>query len=321
MQQPAPSEPSHQNEYLIMLKKIISVVLFVMSAAALSAQTVNYEQRYDLLVSRLGPAGVGIETLLGNWEKADSASVKLLAARFDYYFNKAQKAEVVKKDRNRYLGMKPLLSLKDSTGRDVYYYQESFFDDEIYGMALKAADRAIALHPDRLDFRFMKANAYISYEKESPDMALAYLMALADEDKTGKSWTFDGKKAEDGFFAEAMQEYCYSFYSIGSAQAMTAFLSLSEKMLGVCPDNVGFMNNIGSYHMVADNNYKAALKCYGKVLKKHPDDYTAIRNSMLAAKKLKNVKLEKKYLLMIVEHGPEKERLQAQARLEALGGK
>lgn len=321
MQQPAPSEPSHQNECLIMLKKIISFALLAASAVVLSAQTVNYEQRYDLLVSKLGPAGVGIETLLGNWEKADSASVRLLAARFDYYFNKSQRTEVVKKDVNRYLGMKPLLSLKDSTGRDVYYYQESFFDDDVYGKALKAADRAVALYPDRLDFRFMKANAYISYEKESPDMALAYLLALADEDKRGMAWTFEGKKSEDGFFAEAMQEYCYSFYAIGTSRAMNAFVALSEKMLENYPDNAGFMNNIGSYHMVTDNNYKAALKCYGKVLKKHPGDYTAIRNSMLAARKLKNVKLEKKYLQMLVEHGPEKEKLQAQTRLKALNGK
>lgn len=300
------------------MKRILSICLFSVGVT-LSAQTVNYEQRYDLLVSKLGPAGVGIETVLDKWEQADSTSAKLLAARFSYYFSKSQSAQVVKKSQDRYLGMKPLLTLKDSTGTDVHYYQENFFDDEIYGLALKAADRAIAMHPDHLDFRFLKANAYISYEKESPDMALAYLLDLADEDASRKRmWLFEGKGIDTGFFEEAMQEYCYSFYSVSSPESMSAFLKLSEKMHGLHPDNPGFLNNIGSYHMLAVQDYKTALKCYAKVLKKHPEDYTAIRNSMLAARKMKNQKLEKKYLQMIVKYGPDNEKQQAQARLDSM---
>ena len=300
------------------MKTIYTIVLSFL-CVVMSAQTVNYEQRYDLLVSQFGPAGVGVETVLDNWAKSDSTNVKLLTARFRYYFTKAQTAQVVTKPQKKYLGMDPLLSLKDTTGADVYYYQETFFDDDIYGKALKAADKAIALHPDHLDFRFLKANAYISYEKESPDMALAYLLGLADEEASRKRiWMYDGKGIDEGFFEEAMQEYCYSFYSIASPKAFDAFLRLSEKMHALHPDNPGFLNNIGSYHMVVDQDYKAALKCYGKVLKKHPEDYTAIKNSMLAARRMKNLKLEKKYLRMIAVHGPENERKQAQMRLEAM---
>lgn len=300
------------------MKTIYTIVLSFL-CVVMSAQTVNYEQRYDLLVSQFGPAGVGVETVLDNWAKSDSTNVKLLTARFRYYFTKAQTSQVVTKPQKKYLGMDPLLSLKDTTGADVYYYQETFFDDETYGKALKAADRAIALHPDHLDFRFLKANAYISYEKESPDMALAYLLGLADDEASRKRiWMYDGKGIDEEFFEEAMQEYCYSFYSIASPKAYDAFLKLSEKMHALHPANPGFLNNIGSYHMVVDQDYKAALKCYGKVLKKHPDDYTAIKNSMLAARKMKNPKLEKKYLHMIAVHGPENERKQAQMRLEAM---
>ena len=151
-----------------------------MFAACVSyAQKVDYGQRYEMLVSKFGPAGFGVETVLDNWAKADSADIKLLTARFKYYFAKAQTEQVVKKPQRKYLGMDPLITLKDSTGTDVYYYQEAMFDDEIYGQALKAADKAILMYPDYLDFRFIKANAYIAYEKESPDMALAYLVELA----------------------------------------------------------------------------------------------------------------------------------------------
>ena len=277
----------------------------LVSAVASAQSVIDYEQRYNLLVSQFGASGVGVETVLNNWAKADSTNIKLLTARFNYYFTKAQTAEVVTKKQKNYLGMNPLLSLKDSTGTDIYYYQESFFDDEIYGQALKSADKAIAFHPNNLDFRFMKANAYIAYEKESPDMALAYLLSVVDEDRTrNKSWKYESKQAEKGFFEEAMQEYCYSFYAINSPKALEAFLKLSEKMAGMYPENPGFMNNIGTYHMVAKQDFKTAVKCYDKVLKKHPEDYTAIRNALLASRKMKNMKLEKKYLQMVVKHGP-----------------
>ena len=78
------------------------------------------------------------------------------------------------------------------------------------------------------------------------------------------------------------------------------------------------MSNLGSYHMLAKRDFKTAIKYYDKVLKKHPDNYTAIKNSVLAARMLGNVKLEKKYLRMLAVHGNDSERLQAQKRLETL---
>lgn len=296
----------------------VAVVLLVHILSYAQTDSERYEQRYDLLVSKLGPAGIGVETVLNNWEKVDSLNPRLLLGKFSYLFTKAQTAEIVTRSSKKYLGMDPILSLKDSLGNDVYYFQENIFDDELYGQSIKAADKAIAAWPDRLDFRFMKANAYIAYEKESPDMALAYLLALADAAVKGGPWTFEGKPVEKGFFADAMQEYCYTFYSVGSPDAMEAFRALSEKMSALYPENVVFLNNVGSYHMVSARNYKAALKCYGKVLKKQPDDYTAIKNSMIAARKLQNVKLEKKYLALLVKHGPADESRQAEMRLKAM---
>ena len=94
MQQSASAEPTHPYEYMIMKRlTFIAALLFVFTS--LSAQTEKFQQRYNLLVSKLGPAGVGIETLLDNWAKADSTDEKLLAARFDYYLAKAQSTEVV----------------------------------------------------------------------------------------------------------------------------------------------------------------------------------------------------------------------------------
>ena len=292
----------------------------MLMALNLSAQTSEkYEQRYDLLLSQFGPAGVGIETVLDKWEAVDSTNAKMLFARFTYLFTKAQTSAVVVRSEKKYLGMEPLLTMKDSLGNDVCYYQVNDFDEELYGQAVKAIDRTISRYPDRLDYRFAKANAYIAYEKESPDMALAYLMDLVDRHEgRSRPWIYESEKVDDVFFAEAMQEYCYSFYSIGTPSSMNAFLELSQRMLDLFPDNEGFLNNIGSYHLLARDDGKTALKYYSKVLKKKPDDYTAIRNSLLAAKKLKNAKLEVKYLKMLAEHGSDKERIVAESRLKAL---
>jgi tetratricopeptide (TPR) repeat protein len=216
--------------------------------------------------------------------------------------------------------MDAVLALKDSTGADVYYFEVLKYDDECFREAISAVDRAIAMYPERLDFRFMKANSYVSYERESPDMALANLLSLVNDFNAGKQkWTYGGQPADEGFFVEAMQEYCYTFYALGTPGSYEAFRKLSEAMLGHYPDDAGFMSNLGSYHMLVNKDFKTALKYYNKVLKKHPDDYTSIRNSVLAARRMGNVKMEKKYLQMLVEHGTESDVLQAKGRLEAIG--
>ncbi len=302
------------------MKRFIVLIAAVFAATAVFAQTESerYEQRYDMLVARLGADGIGIETVLNNWEKVDSTNAKMLMGRFTYLYKKAQTPQVVSRPEKRYLGMDPVLEMKDSLDKSVYYFQDYVFDDDLYGQAVKAADKLISLYPDRLDYRFLKANAYIAYEKESPDMALAYLQDLIRENSARKTaWQYDGREAEKDFFEDAMQEYCYSFYSIGSPASYEAFRILSEQLLGIYPSNMGFMNNIGSYYLVR-KEYKTALKYYDKVLKKVPGDNLAMQNGLLAARKLKNVKLEKKYLEMILKHGSEKDRMLAKGRLDAL---
>ena len=320
MQQPPSSEQTYKNEYTEgNMKRLINIFILLVLALSLHAQNIDYAKRYRQHVSRLGPAGLGIGALLDNWKKADSTNVDMLAARVDYYLAKARSTEVVTKDSNTYLGQQPVLALKDSTGTDVYYYQLLKYEDELFGKAVAEMDNAVALHPDMLDFRFMKANAYISYEGESPDLALAYLFELIAEDNVGRrAWEYDGKKVEKGFFKEAIQEYCATFYTLDTPASMEAFLALSKKMSMLYPDDAAFITNVGSYHMKVKNDAKTALKFYTKAVKKNPKDYPSVKNAVIAARKIKNVKQEKKYLTLLAEVAPEAEKAAVQARLKAL---
>ena len=296
----------------------------LLAAVSLGAQTPSekdFENRYNLLVSKLGPAGVGIETLLDRWAVAYPEDVNMMVGRFSYYLSKSQNNTLVIKDQAKYLGEKPVVSLKDSTGRNVNYFQDVTYDDAIFGTAQKAIDKAIQTYPDRLDLRFMKIGALIGYEKESPDMALSTLKSLMIYNATiHPKWEYPGvKEVDNEFFAAALQEYCYIFFRYGSPATYEAFKELSEQMLAYEPKNVLFLDNLGSYWLVAKKDNKTALKYYTKVLKIKDDDLTAIKNIIILARNAGDVKLEKKYLPLLIKYtDDESERLTAKARLESL---
>lgn len=304
---------------IIALSAAMSACLF---AGAQEKPTDRFAERYGLLVSKLGADGVGIETLLNAWEAEDSTDIRQQTARFNYYFAKSRTESVVTKPERKYLGMDPILQLKDSTGTDIYYYQEYFYNDSLFSMAVKTLDNSIKMYPDRLDLRLLKADALNAYEKGSPDMTLAFLENLAGEYFAGgKDWTYPGDTVNDEFFKSMIQQYCAVFFSLGTPNSYEAFRALSEKMLTYLKDDTTFMDNLGSYMLVARKDHKAALKWYDKVLKIKPDDYTAIKNGILVARSMKNLKLEKKYLQMMAQYGPSTEQESAKVRLKAMNSK
>lgn len=286
-----------------------------------SVASKEFSEKYDMLVSRLGAAGVGVETVLNGWAEVDPDNRKMLLARYSYYLTKGQKTTVVSRPGRKYLGNEPLFTLKDSSGADVRYFEETVYDDSLFAIALKNIDRAEALYPLDLDISFMKANALISYEKESPDMALVCLNEIIDRyygDRTA-GWRFDGGPADDEFFTGAVQEYCYLFFNIASPVSYRAFWQLSEKMSGLEPASTVFLSNIGSYFFVVEDNPKTALKYYRKVLKIDPEDYTAAKNCVLLCRRNDDIKGELRYLPSLIASTPdETERISAQARLDVL---
>ena len=301
----------------------MTAALTLLSLCALAQNTSqDYQRRFSNLVDRGGYDGVGLETLLDNWERDLPEDPYLWQARFLWCFNRAQSVSYVQRDADRYLGKDPVLPYTDSLGQRRNFFEDVQYDPDLFAVAEQAIVKAIQLEPDNLDLRLAKIGALILFERESPDMAAAELGGLIDYNFISKpKWSYAGSDVSEDDFLGLCQEYLFRFYRLGTPVATEAFRSLSEKVLKYRPGNALFMNNVGSYYLVFKKEPKTALKYYNKVLKAHPDDLTAIQNCILLARSEKDVKLEKKYLDMMVKYGPEAERDKASRRLESLGKK
>lgn len=303
------------------MKKILTI-LALLGCAIASAQTTTDEFRakYERQARIVGPAGVGVETILDRWAEAFPEDRNMLEGRYNYFLAKSRRTEVVAKPLSKFMGKEPLMSLKDSLGNNVNWFEEEFYDDDLFSKCASAADRAIELYPQELAFRINLLNALLAYEKECPDMVTMELCNLIDYNaSTDKKWVIDGELIDNDTFLSVIQEYCVALYSIASPDSYESFRTVSSKVLFYYPKNTLFLSNLGTYWLIAKKNDKAALKYYNKVLKISPNDYAAAKNCVLIARKSKNTKLEKKYLPIMIESSPsEGEKKSCEARLEAL---
>ena len=268
----------------MMMKKIAAAALSLLACMALGAQenAADIKAEYERQVRYVGLAGVGVETIINRWEAAAPEDPEVYVARFNYWLSKsAAESVVITRPQKRYLGNDPVMTLKDSLGRDVYYFEDVNYDDEAFGEALKAIDRAIELNPQEISYRFGKITSIMDYEKESPDMTAAELSLLIDDYQAGgEGWTYAGGPLTQELFCQGISEYCYRFFRTASPASYEYFLEISEKMNKLYPDEVVFIDNIGSYWQVNGDSRKA-LRYYRKALKIDPEDYAANNNIRL----------------------------------------
>lgn len=263
------------------MKKFFGCIVALAMGLVCAAQTTSadFKANYERQVRSVGAAGLGVEGIINRWEAAFPDDPEVQIARFSCNYAKSQKVQMVPKPTPRFLGAKPSLVLKDKDGADVYYFEEIFYDEGFFTAAMTAIDKAIDMSPDELSFRFAKISALIAFEKESPDMAYDLINKLiAYNTQSRPAWLLNGEPAAPEVFEQAMGEYCYSFYSIGSEQSYEYFKELSEQLTKVFPKNAVFYSNIGSYWQAVKKNNKQALKFYNKALKIDPDNYAAKRN-------------------------------------------
>lgn len=308
------------------LKTAFAGLILLLASAGIYAQEntrEHYLETYERMVSKVGAAGLGIETLLDRWQADYPDDTEPVLNRFLYYYTKSQTKQVIVNDQKRHLGNEPILSLADSLGKVKYYHNDIIFDDTVFGESINWIDKAIRIQPDRIDLRFFKVAALTGYEKEHPELAVAEIKNIIDYNvTTSPKWQHPSYEVTQDFFDSAIQEYCYLFFRYATPAGYEAFRQISERMLSYYPANTIFLDNLGSYYFVAKQDNKMALKYYNNVLKINPSDITAIRSCVLMFRRAGNVKQEKKYLEMMVKYGEdETERASAQVRLNALNAK
>lgn len=306
------------------MKHVVLTIAVLAAGLSLQAQdAASFKASYERQVRMTGNAGIGVETILDRWEEAFPNDPEMLEGRYKFFLAKSAGNVVVDKTSKHYLGKDPVLTLKDSTGTEHFYFEDTVFADSLFALGQKAIDRAVSLAPTELGYRIDKITSLMLYEKDSPDMATQELLKLIDYQKNTKpSWTYFGLSVDESTFRQAILEYCVNFYKYGTPGSYEAFKTVSEAMHKIYPKDTGFINNLGSYWLAYKKNNKKALSWYNKSLKIDPNDYVAAKNCVILARKEKNEKLEKKYLpALIASTGSEAERTACQVRLESLGKK
>lgn len=267
---------------------ISSLLIFALAGAQ---TTENYLARYNAIVSRLGFDGIGVETLIQKWEKADPEDINHMIAKFNFYLAKSMKDSLVVSSKRNYMDLTPVLELKDSTGAKRYYFNEKVFDNQNFGKAMAAMDNAITHNNARLDLALLKIETLIAYEKTIPDTSVDEILSLMTRHYTGKSkWDYPGETVDDKFFAERIQEFCLSYYNIGSDQSYEAFRTISERALKLKAKQVCFTDNLGAYYVTVKKDDKKALKYYTAAIKADPEDIVAKQNITLINRRAANSK-------------------------------
>ncbi len=286
------------------MKRFITIAALLLGCAVCGAQdsVEALQEKYNRLVRTLGYDGVGVETTLERWEAVSPLDGNMLEGWFNFWITKARSTEALPLDRQTYLGQKPLVSLKDSTGRIVNYFQVTNYDDEYFGKAASAIERAIAAHPDNLGYRLERIDALMAYEEGTPELALDALLKLIQEDQKGTvRWIYGGDTLQRSDFADLMQQYCYFLFQADEPGTLDAFYTISQKLFKSYPDKLDFLCNQGSYFLKAKGNYKKALKLFEDVLKKDPENRNALTNSVIAARKMGKKELAGKYHIRLAK--------------------
>ena len=254
--------------------------LFAQTEAEQKTSMDEYRTRYNRQVKNVGYSGVGVETILDRWEADYPDEIEPKVGRINYLLDKSKSFELVQSADSRYLGQRPIATMKDENGKDVNYYNDVVYDEEYFAQCQKLIDECVSKYPNELRYRFCKINTLLDYEKEYPDMTEGEINALIDE--MDKLWTVDGIPATREVFIDSIQEYCYSLYSVSTPASYDAFYNISTRMHNLFPKNSSFLDNLGSYWLVSQKNFKKAISLYNKALKLDPEDPVALKNKAVA---------------------------------------
>lgn len=262
------------------------ICMAMAASSALAQTTEDYLSRYNALVNRVGVSGLGVDLLLTRWEKADPVDINHMIARGSYHLYRARKDSVVAYHKAAFMGMEPILTTKDSLGRNTYFYSVPNYQPEEFALAMEALDNALVHDNTRLDLMLSKADALKDFEYTTPDQCVDYIISIIDKHFGAKMvWTLPGGgHVTEEDFLEEMQNYCNIFFRTDSQASLEAFRKVSEAVLKYRPKSAPFIDNIGAY-WASRKDDKKAMKYYKNALKADPDDAIAKQNIALIEKR------------------------------------
>ena len=268
-----------------MRKVLVALLLLVATAAAAQTTPEGFKASYERQKAAVGLTGLGVKPILESWNAAFPNDTLMLEAVFTYNLAKGRGTTVVVRKEKKYLGREPILSLKDSTGHMVHYYEVPIYDEDYFASAQKALDKAITLAPNNIGYLFAELTSLLDYEGESPDMAATALLNLIDRNYSDHPhWNLYGEPFTQQDFTDAVKEYCYSFWKLATPVGYESFYNVSRRMMRAEPKDTGFIDNVGAYWQVAKKDNKMASKFYKKALKLDPNDYAASQNMKFITK-------------------------------------
>ena len=128
----------------------LTLALPLLSSAQETLSQTEFLRRYNNLVERVGPAGLGVETLLNKWQAAWPEDAQQYVARFRFGFARCRSSRVEELPVDKYLGQAPLLPITDSLGKKHNYFEVYDYDDDLFADANAAITGVVGAVQDTI---------------------------------------------------------------------------------------------------------------------------------------------------------------------------
>lgn len=255
--------------------------------------------------------------ILTNWEKSNSNDPELYTSYYNYYFSKS-KHEVVSIDKEN--SGAESMELVDSLGNTAGYMGSSFiYDADDLKKAFESIDKGILKFPNRLDMRFGKIYGMgISKDYEGFTKEIIKTINQSNKNKNNWIWTLD-KPVEDpeNFMLDNIQSYVSQLYNTGDDSLLENIKQISETVLKYKPNHLQSLSNISIFYVI-NKDYDKSLEYSLKAHEIDPKDTIVLGNIAYTYKQKGDKANAIKFYKLILEHGDENSKLQAQASLDKL---
>jgi tetratricopeptide (TPR) repeat protein len=276
----------------------------------------NYKSDFDSKFNQKDYNATEIQGILNNWKKVSTKDIDYFIAAFNFYFKESQN-EIVQLSQDAPHEGKEALVLSDSLGNKAgYMFSNMSTNDSLFKVSQNTIDTAIQLFPNRLDLRFGKIHTLGAVEKFD-EFTTEILETIAYSYTINHKWLWSNDtnlENPENFFIDAMQSYQNTLFQVESDENLK---KITKKMYEIFPNDLFVISSYGVTFLIEGKN-KEALELYLKAEKINPNDTIVLNNIGLIYERLSDKNNALKYYKKITAIGNEKEKLNAQKKINNL---